>query len=185
MKASLLSSLFIAATFDASANAATVILDTTTISCATSGTPGGTMSGSWSAPLFSITDSSSVNYFTVELSNLTGSASSMHLDSYQYGNARGIAFCWNPSSCVNDIFEGATATLNMGSSEYDFMQRLIDSHYLIINSGSFTATDTLGLSGEIIVNAYGQSLVPVPPAIWLFGSGLLGLIGVAKRKLDS
>jgi hypothetical protein len=26
------------------------------------------------------------------------------------------------------------------------------------------------------------SPVPLPPAIWLFGSGLLGLIGVAKRK---
>ena len=26
------------------------------------------------------------------------------------------------------------------------------------------------------------STVPVPPAIWLFGSGLIGLIGVARRK---
>jgi hypothetical protein len=24
--------------------------------------------------------------------------------------------------------------------------------------------------------------VPIPPAVWLFGSGLLGLIGVARRK---
>ncbi|MDH3888134.1 MAG: VPLPA-CTERM sorting domain-containing protein, partial [Gammaproteobacteria bacterium] len=24
--------------------------------------------------------------------------------------------------------------------------------------------------------------VPVPAAVWLFGSGLLGLIGMAKRK---
>ena len=28
------------------------------------------------------------------------------------------------------------------------------------------------------------SAVPVPAAVWLFGSGLLGLIGVAKRKKD-
>lgn len=27
-----------------------------------------------------------------------------------------------------------------------------------------------------------QSLVPVPAAVWLFGSGLLGLIGIARRK---
>ena len=26
------------------------------------------------------------------------------------------------------------------------------------------------------------SVIPVPPAVWLFGSGLLGLIGVARRK---
>jgi hypothetical protein len=24
--------------------------------------------------------------------------------------------------------------------------------------------------------------VPLPPALWLFGSGLLGLIGIAKKK---
>jgi len=28
----------------------------------------------------------------------------------------------------------------------------------------------------------GAAVVPVPPAIWLFGSGLIGLIGVARRK---
>ena len=27
-----------------------------------------------------------------------------------------------------------------------------------------------------------QSLVPVPAAVWLFGSGLLGLIGISRRK---
>jgi len=26
------------------------------------------------------------------------------------------------------------------------------------------------------------SAVPLPPALWLFGSGLLGLIGVARMK---
>lgn len=34
-----------------------------------------------------------------------------------------------------------------------------------------------GLRGFTVVSA-----VPVPPAIWLFGSGLLGLIGAARRK---
>lgn len=29
---------------------------------------------------------------------------------------------------------------------------------------------------------YSATVVPVPPAIWLFGSGLLGLIGLARRK---
>ena len=28
----------------------------------------------------------------------------------------------------------------------------------------------------------GGTTVPVPPAVWLFGSGLIGLIGVARRK---
>jgi hypothetical protein len=27
-----------------------------------------------------------------------------------------------------------------------------------------------------------SAVVPVPAAVWLFGSGLLGLVGIAKRK---
>ncbi|MDX2486916.1 MAG: VPLPA-CTERM sorting domain-containing protein, partial [Gammaproteobacteria bacterium] len=27
-----------------------------------------------------------------------------------------------------------------------------------------------------------EGVVPVPSAVWLFGSGLIGLVGVARRK---
>ena len=39
---------------------------------------------------------------------------------------------------------------------------------------------TLELVGTI---ADGPAAVPVPAAVWLFGSGLLGLVGVARRKV--
>lgn len=32
------------------------------------------------------------------------------------------------------------------------------------------------------LNVIVESVVPIPSAVWLFGSGLLGLIGVARRK---
>ena len=32
------------------------------------------------------------------------------------------------------------------------------------------------------ITIHTQSLVPVPAAVWLFGSGLLGLVGIARRK---
>jgi hypothetical protein len=32
------------------------------------------------------------------------------------------------------------------------------------------------------VHVTSVSTVPVPAAVWLFGSGLLGLVGVARRK---
>ena len=31
-------------------------------------------------------------------------------------------------------------------------------------------------------SGFGQSVVPAPAAVWLFGSGLLGLAGIARRK---
>lgn len=36
--------------------------------------------------------------------------------------------------------------------------------------------------GATVTGIIGASVVPVPPAAWLFGSGLIGLIGVARRK---
>ena len=32
------------------------------------------------------------------------------------------------------------------------------------------------------ITAYSVSAVPVPAAVWLFGSGLIGLVGMARRK---
>jgi hypothetical protein len=32
------------------------------------------------------------------------------------------------------------------------------------------------------ITAFSATVVPVPAAVWVFGSGLLGLIGVARRK---
>lgn len=40
-------------------------------------------------------------------------------------------------------------------------------------SGAFTADTIIAKAGAV---------VPVPAAVWLFGSGLLGLIGIARKK---
>ena len=44
-------------------------------------------------------------------------------------------------------------------------------------TGTLTGTSFWELSGTATPSA-----VPVPPAVWLFGSGLLGLVGAARRK---
>jgi len=43
--------------------------------------------------------------------------------------------------------------------------------------GNAFTSDTL-FSGDVV----NSPVIPVPAAVWLFGSGLLGLIGVARRK---
>lgn len=54
--------------------------------------------------------------------------------------------------------------------------------YSMVNSENFafTGTDPDRAVSWLLVRA--PSAVPVPAAVWLFGSGLLGLIGVARRK---
>ncbi len=42
--------------------------------------------------------------------------------------------------------------------------------------------NSMSISGFVDSNGTAESVVPVPAAVWLFGSGLLGLVGVARRK---
>jgi hypothetical protein len=47
---------------------------------------------------------------------------------------------------------------------------------------NFKAYFDMGNGNSLHVTSIEVSSVPVPAAVWLFGSGLLGLIGVARRK---
>jgi hypothetical protein len=54
------------------------------------------------------------------------------------------------------------------------------------NTLTFIAADTSdGIydSSVYISSLSGVNPVPLPPAVWLFGSGLLGLVGIARRKV--
>ena len=48
-----------------------------------------------------------------------------------------------------------------------------------VTLGQTTAETPVALS---MVGAINSAVIPVPAAVWLFGSGLLGLVGVARRK---
>ena len=51
------------------------------------------------------------------------------------------------------------------------------SFFIDVDTGGFTQmTTALNISGSA------NSVIPVPAAVWLFCSGLLGLVGVARRK---
>jgi hypothetical protein len=38
------------------------------------------------------------------------------------------------------------------------------------------------VNGDVVSTSIVNTAVPVPAAVWLFGSGLLGLVGIARRK---
>ena len=82
-----------------------------------------------------------------------------------------------------------------GASWFDNTGRL----YLYDNNGIIYAIDDVGgtptlVNGDypltnVLLNttnndgaAYAGPVVPIPAAIWLFGSGLIGLVGIARRK---
>jgi hypothetical protein len=41
---------------------------------------------------------------------------------------------------------------------------------------------TLGTDGTLTLNGNATAPVPLPAAVWLFGSGLMGLVGVSRRR---
>ena len=61
----------------------------------------------------------------------------------------------------------------------DFLQ--FDKNAEILESSTF---GSLRINSDVALNYSGQALsqVPVPMAVWLFGSGLITLIGISKRK---
>jgi len=92
---------------------------------------------------------------------------------------------WNGVDTLSDIDS------NSLTIDGDFVLAVFDGANWIggnINPGSiFTQPDAnayavnfTGLGGvEIVVDL---APIPVPAAVWLFGSGLLGLVGVARRR---
>jgi hypothetical protein len=65
-------------------------------------------------------------------------------------------------------FESASGSINSGGP-FDLMSVIV----------AFGLTDQtgVGMSGKVE-----QTPVPIPASVWLFGSGLLGLIGIARRR---
>ena len=107
------------------------------------------------------------------------------------------------------ILRGAAVSADPTGLWYDFGLELPDpptSHYLLLMSdatGNFWCLETIfcsagdDLSEQIGVNisggiaeyslrsgkiAFATTVIPVPAAVWLFASGLLGLIGVTRIK---
>jgi len=81
--------------------------------------------------------------------------------------------------------EGTTPTLNLTGS--DWFRLAISTNSGTSWSGD-TGYDYLGANSYRVHFSNGSVLqvdaqvVPVPAAVWLFGSGLLGLAGIARRK---
>ena len=74
---------------------------------------------------------------------------------------------------VTDFNTGEYGWRDTGSGD-NCNQGEVDCVYQLLTSAYFTGGD--GFGGPP------AGLVPVPAAVWLFGSGLLGLVGIARRK---
>ncbi|MFC1772609.1 VPLPA-CTERM sorting domain-containing protein [Pseudomonadota bacterium] len=73
-------------------------------------------------------------------------------------------------------------TLSMNTSLFHVERHLYPNRdYLDITHGPLRRDLTHQYTGSALVRS-APAVVPVPAAVWLFGSGLIGLVGMARRK---
>jgi hypothetical protein len=84
---------------------------------------------------------------------------------------------------VGYVSPGTLPSYDSANHAYHF---IIDMSFLNVSSSqvTFGVTDDFynDNGGQYIIDIYQTQAVPLPPALWLFGTGLLGLVGVARGK---
>ena len=91
------------------------------------------------------------------------------------------------SSALGDGTNTGTFSLNasdpllivLKSNQFNYQWYLFEDMSGFLN-GTFDASAVF--EGKDLSHISAYTVVPVPAAVWLFGSGLLGLIGIARRK---
>jgi hypothetical protein len=98
--------------------------------------------------------------------------------SYKTLDFSGWNWVWNGIPSTELVPVSPTTIMCSTSSCSDGSTYTLDGAFHVNGLGSTTLSYQLHLEGQIA----SPSSIPVPPAAWLFGSGLLGLIGISKRK---
>ena len=81
--------------------------------------------------------------------------------------------CTVAQSCEFSLFPGPTP---------EFDNLLFHGAHFIWTTSANTAIPLSVTMNNIAFKSSTGEVVPVPAAVWLFGSGLIGLIGIARRK---
>ena len=89
----------------------------------------------------------------------------------------GSLVSWDTISSGDGIANGS-AVIGPGDAFFEALRSVA------LGPGSYTIDleQTAGAAGGAYFNMSAGTVVPLPTAVWLFGSGLLGLIGIARRK---
>ena len=121
-----------------------------------------------------ITGSHSVTLKSLTPAALHGNGTSFAAVSEQASTTNFVDFIIDGFTTVTTGFEGTSlATPSAGD-------KLLSTH--LLTPSTVTAATNRNCPATGAAACYSLTTVPVPPALYLFGSGLLGLIGISRRK---
>jgi hypothetical protein len=152
--------LHAAPSFDSSASAATLILDFGTVA----------QNSSVSPMIFSIFNLTDPSRTDLDLDSFIAAGDTSALDS-------GLSTFANLGQGYGQLFQATLNTTNAGDFLATYTLTLSDAVNIGAASSQSIYTLVLTLKGNITA----ASTVPVPDAVWLFGTGLVGLVGVGRR----
>jgi len=107
----------------------------------------------------------------------------------EFGHLYHIEIGATPGSWIEDTGDPSKLALfrNFSETEDYWTSTFVPGH-TIMGFHLHGAQLTLGTQNQNIPwvvadgDVFSVGTIPIPPTLWLFGSGLLGLIGIAKRK---
>jgi len=82
---------------------------------------------------------------------------------------------WDDPKTITAPVGSNSESINFGFTALEIAPESIDSTIGTTITFALSAGDSASVTSNFTV-------VPVPPAVWLFGSGLLGLVGIARRR---
>lgn len=100
------------------------------------------------------------------------------------------AYVWSllGGASASDVADAGLAVWEIMSPGSTALTSVAEVYYNDATSGAYDTFDFTGIVNVLTPNPldasqeYFISAVPIPAAIWLFGSGFLGVVGVARRK---
>ncbi len=98
---------------------------------------------------------------------------------FDYGGGEGISYAFDSNRAP--VYGHLAVKDGGGSATCANAPGGVGNTQIACNNGLLAASDTENIT-DYVARPNGVSQIPVPAAVWLFGSGLLGLAGIARRK---
>lgn len=102
--------------------------------------------------------------------------------SYELDYSQGVAGVWQSWQAPLDVDTGWSCTSSISSCSVSFAEVVANVTQLAFDLEVTTLAGTGPFDTTIEAGIDNVNLIPVPAALWLFGSGLLGLMGIARRR---